>query len=302
MEKESTQEVIIIGGSYAGLSAAMALGRAGRKVLVIDSGKPCNTQTPHSHNFLTQDGQEPATIAAIALSEVLKYPTLSHLNDLVISARRIADGFELKTASGRSFKALKLLFATGVKDLMPAIKGFSECWGISVIHCPYCHGYEIAQQKTALLANGETAFHMAQVLSQWTKDLVLYTNGQVQLSEEQQQQLHLHGIPVIDTPVQEIQQEDGQLKSLLLADGQAHFFKAMYSRVSFAQHSDLPESLGCTINEQGYLVLDDKKQTSIPGVYAAGDNTTMARTVSMAVASGTLSGVAINSALTLESW
>lgn len=302
METESTQEVIIIGGSYAGLSAAMTLGRAGRKVLVIDSGKPCNAQTPHSHNFITQDGQVPATIAAIALSEVLKYPTVTHLNDLVTSAMRSTDFFELKTASGQSFHAKKLLFATGVKDLMPAIKGFSECWGISVIHCPYCHGYEVARQKTALLANRETAFHLSQVVSQWTNDLVLYTNGPVQLNEEQQQQLKRHGIPVIDTPVKEIQHENGQLKSLLLEDGQEHFFKAMYSRVSFSQHSDIPESLGCEVNEQGYLIVDDKKQTSIPGIYAAGDNTTMVRSVSMAVASGTLSGVAINSSLILESW
>lgn len=297
-----TQEVLIIGGSYAGLSAAMSLARAGRKVLVIDSGKPCNAQTPHSHNFLTQDGQPPAAIAAIALAEVLNYPTVSHLNDLAISAIQSKDHFEVKTASGLSFTGKKLLIATGIKDLMPAIKGFAECWGISVIHCPYCHGYEVRQQKTAILANGETAFHLAQILSQWTSDIVLFTNGAMQLSAAQQEKLQNHGILIIETALSEIQHENGHLKSLLLEDGQQHFFKAMYSRVSFVQHSDIPESLGCVFDEQGYLWVDDKKQSSIPGVYAAGDSTTMARSVSLAVASGSLSGVAINAALILESW
>lgn len=302
MEKETIQEVIIIGGSYAGLSAAMALGRAGRKVVVVDSGKPCNAQTPHSHNFLTQDGETPAAIAAKGLAEVLTYPTVTHLHDIVTAAVKINDHFELETAAGRSLKAKKLLFATGVKDQMPTLKGFAECWGISVIHCPYCHGYEFAGQKTALLANGEIAFHFSQVLSQWTKDLVLYTNGPAELTEEQRLQLQGHGIPVIEIPVKELLQENGQLKSLLLQDGQEHFFKALYGKVGFEQHSSLPEKLGCEINEQGYLVIDDKKQTRISGVYAAGDCTTMARSVSMAVASGTLSGVSINSALISESW
>lgn len=302
MEKETIQEVIIIGGSYAGLSAAMTLGRAGRKVLVIDSGKPCNAQTPHAHNYLTQDGETPAGIAAKGLADALKYPTVTHLNDFVTAAVKDNDYFELKTATGKSLKAKKLLFATGVKDLMPEIKGFAECWGISVIHCPYCHGYEVAGQKTALLANGEIAFHFIQVLSQWTKDLVLYTNGPVNLNEAQLLALKSHGIPVIEVPVKELSQENGQLKSLLLQDGQEHFFSVMYGKVDFEQHSSLPESLGCEINEQGYLVIDDKKQTSISGVYAAGDNTTMARSLSMAVASGTLSAVSINSTLISESW
>lgn len=302
MEKEFTYEVIIIGGSYTGLSAAMALGRAGRTLLIIDSGKPCNAQTPYSHNFITQDGQPPAAITAKALAEVLMYPSVSHLSDLVIAATQNADGFELKTASGQSFKAKKLLFATGIKDLMPEIKGFSECWGISVIHCPYCHGYEVRNQKTALLANGEMTFHMAQMISQWTKELVLFTNGQLQLSEEQQQQLNLHGIPVIHTPIIEIKHENGQLKSLLLQDGQEHFFKVMYSRVNFEQHTSIPENMGCEINEQGFIVVNDKKESTISGVYAAGDNTSMARAVAMAVSSGTLSATSINSALISESW
>lgn len=302
MEKENTQEVIIIGGSYAGLSAAMALGRAGRSVLIVDSGKPCNAQTPYSHNFLTQDGQTPAAIAAKGLAEVLKYPTISYLNDLVIEAIQSDHGFALKTASGKSLAAKKLLFATGVRDLMPEIKGFAECWGISVIHCPYCHGYEFSGQKTALLSNGDMAFHFIQVLSQWTKEIVLYTNGPILLNEEQRLQLQNHGIPVMDTPITELHHEHGHLKSLLLADGQEHFFNVMYGKVGFEQHSSLPESLGCEISEQGYLVIDDRKQSTVPGVYAAGDNTTMARSVSMAVASGTMSAVSINSALISESW
>src|SRR5690606_408454 len=135
-------DVIIIGGSYAGLSSAMTLGRALRNVLMIDSGKPCNRQTPHSHNFITQDGEEPGTIAEKAKAQVLKYDTVKFLNDLAVSGKKTENGFVIATETGKEFATKKLVFATGVKDIMPGIKGFSECWGISVIHCPYCHGYE----------------------------------------------------------------------------------------------------------------------------------------------------------------
>lgn len=143
-------EVIIIGGSYSGLSAAMALGRSLRKTLIIDSGKPCNRQTPHSHNFLTQDGSTPQEISTIAKQQVLNYDTIRFYEGLAISGKKIAEGYEVTTSNQDVFRAKKLVFALGIKDLMPNIKGFSECWGISVVHCPYCHGYEIRNKKQQL--------------------------------------------------------------------------------------------------------------------------------------------------------
>ena len=139
--KRNHFDVIIIGGSYSGLSAAMSLGRSLRQVLVIDSGLPCNKQTPHSHNFITQDGEKPAVISAKAKLQVDIYKTVQFFNGLAVKAFKKNKGFEITTESGDVFTSRKVLFATGVKDLLPEINGFAECWGISVLHCPYCHGY-----------------------------------------------------------------------------------------------------------------------------------------------------------------
>ncbi len=154
-------DVIIIGGSYAGLSAAMTLGRSLRHVLIIDSGLPCNRQTPHSHNFLTRDGETPKAITAIAKEQVLQYPTVQFIEETAITAQELETGFRIVTQSGKAFTALKLIIASGIKDIHPDIEGFTECWGISVIHCPYCHGYEFHHQPTAIMANGERAVHLS---------------------------------------------------------------------------------------------------------------------------------------------
>src|SRR5688500_3542764 len=140
MIEKNSFDVIIIGGSYAGLSAAMALGRSLRNVLVIDSGNACNKQTPHSHNFITNDGNTPAEIAKKAKEQVMQYDTVKFLTGLATIARKSESGFEIETQNGEVFRSAKLLISTGISDIMPPIQGFAECWGISVLHCPYCHG------------------------------------------------------------------------------------------------------------------------------------------------------------------
>ncbi len=152
-------DVLIVGGSYAGLSAAMALGRSLRQVLVMDSGQPCNRFTPHAHNFITHDGKAPADIAQQARQDVARYNTVHFHEGLAVEGRKTASGFEVKTQAGELFFGKKLLFATGIKDHLPDIEGFEACWGISMIHCPYCHGYEFRGQKTGIWANGPRAFH-----------------------------------------------------------------------------------------------------------------------------------------------
>ena len=150
MKQEKQYDIIIVGGSYSGLAAGMALGRALRRVLIIDGGAPCNQQTPHSHNFLTNDGKTPKEIAGLARQQVLQYDTVEWLDAFVIAANKTDTGFELQVQTGEVFTAKKLVFATGIKDIHPEIPGFSACWGISVIHCPYCHGYEVRHQKTGI--------------------------------------------------------------------------------------------------------------------------------------------------------
>ena len=151
MKSNKLVDVVILGGSYAGLSAAMALGRAVRNVLIIDSRKPCNIQTPYSHNFITQDGKTPTEISTLAKLQVEKYKSIEFYNGLAVNGLKTIHGFEIITQNGDKFMAKKLIFATGVKDIMPNIKGFAACWGISVIHCPYCHGFEYINEKWEFL-------------------------------------------------------------------------------------------------------------------------------------------------------
>ncbi|NOW98515.1 NAD(P)/FAD-dependent oxidoreductase [Mucilaginibacter sp. SG564] len=291
---ETDFEVIIIGGSYAGLSAATSLGRTLRKVLVIDSGKPCNQQTPHSHNFLTRDGETPAAITQIALEQLMMYDTVKLIADTAIEATIKEVGFRIQTSWGKRYLAEKLLFATGVKDTMPDIPGFAECWGISVIHCPYCHGYEVRQQATGILGNGDIAYEYAKLINNWTKDITLFTNGVSTLGMEQVIQLRARNINIEETRIREIVHENGRLKGIALENDELYHLNALYNRPAFVQHCDLPIKLGCDLTDAGYINVDSFGRTNISGVYAAGDNTTPMRAVSMSVALGAAVGAFIN--------
>lgn len=290
-------DVIIVGGSYAGLSAGMALGRSLRRVLIIDSGLPCNRQTPHSHNFITQDGEKPAVIAAKAREQVLQYHSVMFKNGLVIAGRKTITGFEIELNSGEVLKAGKLIFATGIKDKMPDIEGFADCWGISVIHCPYCHGYEVRGKKTGVLANGDAAFHYAPLLHNLTKDLIVYTNGKSTLTAAQADIFERHGIPVVEKEITHIQQNNGQIKAIAFADGSTAQLEALYARPDFEQHCSIPAALGTKLTEHGLLEVDMFQQTTVPGIYACGDATSLMRSVANAVAAGNLAGAMVNKEL-----
>jgi thioredoxin reductase len=300
---ESNQyEVIIIGGSYAGLAAAMALGRSLRKVLVIDAGKPCNRQTPHSHNFLTQDGKTPFEISSVAREQVEAYETISFYSDTVISASKSDPGFLIKTNDGSTFTGLKLIFATGIKDILPEIPGIQECWGISVIHCPYCHGYEVRNEKTGILANGDFSFEFGKMITNWTKDLTLYTNGKSTLTSEQSEKLTSKNVTISEKKISQIIHQDGKIQSLVFEDGSLEKINALYAKPDFEQSSPLISELGCLLKENGYVEIDQFHKTNVPGIYACGDNTNMFRSVAFAVSSGTLAGAACNKELIDESF
>jgi thioredoxin reductase len=293
-------DVIIVGGSYAGLAAAMALGRALKNVLIIDDGKPCNRQTPYSHNFLTNDGKTPTEIAAIANIQVKKYPTIKFLNGLVIGGIRIENGFEIRISTGELFTAKKLIFATGIRDKLPEIEGLAACWGISVIHCPYCHGYEVRNEKTTILGNGDPGFDFARLISNWTKDLTLLTNGSPQLTVEQTRNLESHQIHIIEKEIERLEHEDGNLQNIIFSDGSKFSVKALYAPSPFEQQCKIPEMLGAALTEDGYIQVDAFQETSIPGMYACGDNSNRLRTVANAVATGTTSGMVLSKKMILE--
>lgn len=300
MEKYKHYDVIIIGGSYSGLAAGMALGRALKKVLIIDSNKPCNRQTPHSHNFLTQDGKEPSEISGIAKAQVLKYDTVSFHNGIVKKGTKLHKSFKIELESKEIFTSDKLIFASGIKDIMPKIKGFSESWGISVLHCPYCHGYEVKNQQTGILGNGEYAFEFGKLISNWTNDLTIYTNGISSLTLEQTSKLQSQGIKIIETEIESLEHENGYIKNMVFKNGKKASVKAIYTRTPFEQNSKIPLELGCEITDEGYLKTDVTMKTTVDGVYACGDIISKIRTVANAVSTGTTAGMMVNKEMIFE--
>lgn len=302
MNKMTNFEVIIIGGSYSGLSAAMALGRSLRNVLIIDSGLPCNRQTPHSHNFITQDGVKPHEIAAKAKEQVLKYKTVKFHEGLAISGKKTESGFSITTQMGQEFTAKKLIFATGIRDIFPDIKGFSDSWGITAIHCPYCHGYELRGQKTGIMANGDRAFHLASLVNNLTDDLSILTSGKANFDSEQLAKLEKNNIKIIENEVLEFKHENGYIKNVIFNNSDAVAFTGIYAALPFEQHSDIPVSLGCDLTEDGYIQIDKFQKTSIDGIFACGDNAVMMRSVANAVYGGNVAGAVINNELTMESF
>ncbi|QQT25901.1 NAD(P)/FAD-dependent oxidoreductase [Sphingobacterium spiritivorum] len=302
MKTDKLFDVIIIGGSYAGLSSAMSLGRSLRNVLIIDTGKPCNRQTPHSQNFLTQDGKTPQEISRIAREQVEQYPTVAFYQGEAVNGEKTDAGFIITTSTGEKFSSRRLILAAGIKDIMPDINGFSESWGISVIHCPYCHGYEYRNEKTGILANGDRAFHMASLINNLTKDLTILTSGPAEFETEQKAKLEKHNIPVIEKKVIEVEHLNGQIRNIVFEDGTRMDFKAVYAALPFVQNCAIAEQLGCVLTEQGYIEVDNLQKTNIEGVFACGDSTSMMRSVAIAVSSGNLTGAMVNMELVNETF
>jgi thioredoxin reductase len=296
---ENNFDVIIIGGSYAGLSAGMALGRSLRNVLIIDSGKPCNRQTPHSHNFITQDGKTPKEISGLAKEQVAKYETVSFFNGIVAKTSRNTADFNVETESGEKFTAKKIILATGVKDIMPDIEGFSECWGISVIHCPYCHGYEVKGKKTGILSNGDLAFEFSKLVFNLSKDLTLFTNGEFTLSEDQSRKFNQNKIVIEEKEIQKIVHHNGQIEKVVFKNGDEKKLEALYAKIPFEQNINT-EDLQLELTEHGFIKIDHFHKTNVDGVFACGDNTTMMRAVASAVAQGNFTGAIVNKELSEE--
>jgi len=300
MKTSQLFDAIVIGGSYAGLSAAMSMGRALMRVLIIDSGKPCNLPTPHAHNFLTHDGHSPEEISNLAKQQPRKYETVTFFNGLAVDAKKTADGFEIQVASGEIFAGRKLIFATGIKDLLPSIGGISACWGISVLHCPYCHGYEVRHQKTGIIGNGEAAFEFSKMISNWTNDLTLFTNGKSNLMTTQISILQKHQIKIEEKAIESLEHDNGFVSHIVFKDGSKSDLKAIYSPSPFEQHCPVPKALGCELTPEGYIKTDAFQETTIEGVFACGDNTVRMRSIANAIAMGNFTGAAVSKKVIFE--
>lgn len=296
MAKKVMYEVIIIGGSVSGLSAAMTLGRSLRKTLVIDSGNPCNKKTPYSHNLLTLDGLSPKKILSTAKKQVLEYPSVTFSQDLVVEIKKYKNHFKIRT-SNKELTSQYVILATGLKDELPSIKGFEACWGKSVIHCPYCHGYENKGKITGILANEDAAFHYAKILKNFTKNLVIFTNGKAKLTSDQKKWLKKNAIDVIDKQIQNIHHKNGKIESLEFKNGSNFPLDVLYASVSTSQQSDFAEKLGCEITDAGLVFVETSQQTCVPNVFACGDNSSPIRTLAHEISSGNAAGINVNNEL-----
>ncbi|MGR3890066.1 NAD(P)/FAD-dependent oxidoreductase [Pseudomonas sp. 1152_12] len=282
-------DVIIVGGSYAGLSAGLQLARARRKVLMIDAGQRRNRFAATSHGFLSQDGQAPGIIAAEGRSQLMEYPTVTWVQDSVVEAVAEQGGFRVRTQCNGEFKAKRLVLATGVVDELPAIEGLQERWGTRVFHCPYCHGYELDQGRIGVLATSPLAMHHALMLPDWGTT-TLFTNGVFTPDAEQQAQLDRRGVAVQSTQVTRI---SGERADLELADGRVIALDGVFT-MSRTRISPLAAQLGCELADGptgAYLHTNDMRQTSVAGVFACGDTSLAAGSVALAVGEGVRAGV-----------
>ncbi|WP_175869867.1 NAD(P)/FAD-dependent oxidoreductase [Burkholderia sp. BCC0397] len=296
----SHHEVIVIGGSFAGLSAAMQLARARRRVLVIDAGRPRNRFAEHAHGFFGQDGKPPAQIVAEASAQLAVYPTVQRIEGEAHTAERDADGhFHVTLADGSRASADRLILATGIRDELPALPGLAERWGISVLHCPYCHGYEVSGQRLGVLATHPLSVHQAILIPDWGPT-TWFTQGVVDANEEEAALLAARGVRIERSPVVEIVGDAPRIDALRLADGQVVPIDALFIGARTGMASDLAQQLGCAFDEGplGPVVrVDALKQASIAGVFAAGDASTPMSNATLASASGVMAGVAAHRSL-----
>lgn len=286
-------DVIIIGGSYAGLAAALQLVRARRQVLIVDAGERRNRFTRHSHGFLGQDGQPPEAIAAKGRSEVLAYPTAAWREALATEARAVSDGFVVRAGSDEH-RGKRLILATGVVDELPAIPGLAERWGKQIFYCPYCDGYEFGMGRLGVLATREASTRFALLISEWAGagKTTFFLNGTVEPEKEQLAALASRNIAVERENVVAVAGEEPALE-LRLGNGRSSQLDGLFLLPSTRLNSPFAEQLGCELEtgQHGPLYkTDETKETTVAGVFACGDAALTMPSVAFAVADGVRAG------------
>ncbi|MAU21327.1 MAG: thioredoxin reductase [Martelella sp.] len=295
-------DVLIIGGSFAGLSAAMQLARARKAVLVLDTGMPRNRFAEASHGFPGQDGQSPADITTRLREELSAYPTVRFHDEAAVSARREGNGFRVSLADGSNVTARRIVLAYGVRDSLPDLPGLAERWGASVLHCPYCHGYELDRQPVGVLARGEIALHQAMLLPDWGPT-TLFTQGLLQLSPDQMQALKSRDVRIEDTPVAELIGSGSTLEAVRLEDGRMVALAGLFLAPVTAPSSDIAAQLGCEMREGPtgpYVAVDQMQATTVAGVFAAGDLASPMPNATLAAAAGVMAGGAAHRTLIFD--
>lgn len=298
LEVMSNYDVIIIGGGSAGLSAALVLSRARRRVLVVDSGEPRNAPAVQVQGFLSRDGMAPGELLATGRNEVKGYGG-EFLNATVSGLVQNGTSFSVQLTDGRRINSRRLLIATGLTDELPDIPGLRDRWARDVVHCPYCHGYEVRDQPLGVLGGPPDAVRYAQIIRQWSDDVVLFAPADT-ISNNHRSQLLARSIHIVEGTPARVVVEDDHLTGLQMDDGRFIPRRALFVPPRFVPNSRVLHSLGCQIDENGWPVKDNQGQTTIPGAWVTGNVANPRAQVITAAGEGSAAAIAINADLVDE--
>lgn len=298
---ERDADVIIVGAGPAGLSAALVLGRACRKVLLFDQDLARNRFTKKLHGFITREGTPPLDFRRMAREDLKHFDNVRHEVMQIVRAARInTGGFDVFTADGRSFTSRRLLLATGVIDNIPDVPGIRDLYGQSVFHCPYCDGYELRGTPLAVYGRGKRGYGLSLELTGWSRDILLCSDGESGLTAEEEAKLVANGTTLNEKPVARLEGTDGILERVVFTDGTSVPRRALFFTQGQTQCSDLARTLGCDFNEKGTVSTGKYEVTNIPGLYVAGDASRDVQWVVVAAAEGAEAAYAINQELIKE--
>jgi thioredoxin reductase len=295
-------DAIIIGGSYAGLSAGMQLARAGRSVCVVDSHTPRNRFAAASHGFFGQDGAAPRAMIADARDKLAAYPTVHFVDGSALHAHAVPDGFVIDLGQGDTLRAAKLVLAFGVVDELPDLPGLAGKWGKSVLHCPYCHGHEFRGRRLGVLNVMEKSVHQALMIPDWGPT-IFFLHGGAMPDAETQEKLRRRNVEIEPAKVVALEGTDTELSGVRLADGRVVELDAIFTGSRTRMASGIAGELGCAFDEGmlGPVIRTDAmKMTTVPGVYAAGDIARQMHNATFASADGVMAGTALHQALIFE--
>lgn len=292
-------DVVIVGGGAAGLSAALVLARARRKVLVVDSGAPRNRPAEHMHGYLSRDGHPPADLLAAGRAEIRAYGAEIVDGAVTVLESHGWQGCSVTLQDGTCVAAQRVIVATGLRDELPDVAGLSDRWGRDVLHCPYCHGYEVRDQPLGVLGRTRATVHYAQVVRQWSRDLVFFVPEET-LSQVEHTQLVARGVEVVEAAVTRVVVEDDRLSGVELSDGRVVARDAVFVPPHLVPNNDLLVGLGCELDQHGWVAADRSGRTNVPGVWVAGNVANPRAQVVNAASEGSRAGMAVNADLVDE--
>jgi thioredoxin reductase len=290
-------DVVIVGGGSAGLSAALVLSRARRRVLVVDSGSPRNAPATQMHGYLSRDGLAPSELVSIGRAEIAVYGATVLDAEVTAVATDGGAGFRVRVSGGREISARRLLLATGLHDVLPDIAGLRERWARDVLHCPYCHGWEVRDQPLGVIGDSPEAVRYAQIVRQWADDVVYFTPPML-LTPVERDELVARAIGIVEGSVARVLvDDDDRLRGVELDDGRIVPRRALFVPPRFVPHNDLLLELGCRLDADGWVVVDPTGRTSVPGVWVAGNLANPRAQVITAAGEGSAAAIALNADL-----